>query len=122
MKSGLGFCRAEGRTQAVRVCADREKESEADYKSQKASRPRIAGPAQDWSVRRCSERGRVSAGLRVQPTGACSFLKATYWYRKVLWIILREKFRNCPVFGREREWGHVVVFLFLLLLFGIEPK
>lgn len=44
-----------------------------------------------------------------------------YRYRKVLFIILQEKFRNSPGFGRERERGRNVVFLFLLLFFGIEP-
>lgn len=42
-----------------------------------------------------------------------------YRYRKVLFIILQEKFRNIPGFGRERERGSVFVFLFLLF-FGIQ--
>lgn len=121
IEAWAGFCRAEGRTQAARVCADRERDSEADYKSQRAARPRLPDPAQDWSIRQRSETGRLSTGLRKQPTGTCSFLESMYQYRKVLLIILREKFRNIPVFGREPEWAHVVVSLFLLFLFGIQP-
>lgn len=38
---------------------------------------------------------------------------------KYCFIILREKFRNIPRLGRERE--RVVVFFLLMLFFGIEP-
>ena len=110
MKPVLGFCRAEGRTLAVRVCADGERNSGADYESQQAVRPLLVGPNRDWSVVRLLEPRRVVTVLRVQPTGNCSFLGAMYRHRKVHFTILREKFRNIPRFGRERERGRVVVF------------
>lgn len=91
-----------------------------DYKTQKAARPRLAGPDRDWIAMRRPETG-ISTVLCVQPTGNCSFLGAIYRYREVLFIILREKFRNIPGFGRERYRGRAVVLSFLLLSFRTEP-
>lgn len=66
--------------------------------------------------------GRDSAVLSMQLPGTCSFLGAMYLYRKVLCIILGEKFRSISVFARERDWRHIDVLLFFLLFFGSEPE
>lgn len=48
----------------------------------------------------------------MQPTGTCSFLESMNRYRKVLFIILREKFRNIAVFGRELSGHTLLCFYF----------